>query len=362
MRKTYGEKPHVERNYEERTYEVIRFVRSQNRCHPAMDCVSGQLLIYHVQQCPEMEKGELFEWVQKLAEQLELYHLCKNDQPYRFFNPYSVLVTRDGDVALLDLEAQSNEFVLRNMQKQAMRNHFVRPIVHIKENKRQFLDLYGYGKTVQFILANVKARPALTRGEERRLARVVEKCTSENPKRQFEELGQVKKELPVAGGQDLSIWKKRIFHMAAPALLLLLSVVLGARMKVAEDGRKSTVKWLQVQTEENETLRESNERLQAENQALLEENQAFQVEKQEAQEEKLKLQEEAQKLREEAQGLREENQRLQEGETTVGEAQDSQEGDATVWEAQDSQEGDATVGEAQDSQEGDMVVGETQTP
>lgn len=328
VQKTFGERSYVENEFgekafTERTYEVIRFVRHQNRCHPAMDCVPGQLLIYRVQQYPEMEKKEALEWARKLAEQLEMYHHCKNGQPYRYLNPYSVLVTRDGDVALLDLEAQSNEFVLRNMQKRAMRNHFVRPIVHIKESERQFLDLYGYGKTVQFILANVKIRPALTRGEERRLARVIEKCTCENPKKQFVELEQIKKELPVAREEDLGVWKKRIAYVVVPVVSLAVSVSLGVRLKNAGDDYQSVVGQLKLQAGENEKLRESNERLLAENQNLLEQNQVFQTENKAVQEENQKLREESQKLREEARSLQEADQGLEEG--GAEEPQDPQE-------------------------------------
>lgn len=329
--------------FAEKTYEVIRFVKHQNRCHPAMDCVPGQLLIYRVQQYPDMEKGKVLEWVRKLEEQLELYHRCKNDQPYRYLNPYSVLVTRDEDIALLDLEAQSNEFVLRNMQKQAMRNHFVRPIVHIKENKRQFLDLYGYGKTVQFILANVRVRPALTRGEEHRLARVIERCTCENPKKQFVELEQVKKELPVARERDFDIWKKRLAYVAVPAVSLAISVALGAWVKSARDDYQSVASQLERQMGENKRLRESNERLFEENQNLLERNQAFQEDNQVISEENQKLRDETQKLREETQSLQEENQRLEEGGADdAQEPQSAQEGGADdAQEPQDAQEGGA---------------------
>lgn len=177
-------------------YEVLRFIEHGNRCRPAMDCVPGELLIYRVRRYPEIEKENLFSWIKQLIIQIELYHRCRNNECYRYINPYTVLVTKNDDILLLDMDAKSNGFVLKSMQKRAMREHFVKPAVHIKENTRSALDLYGYAKTMQFILASMKVSPVLTRWEEYRLARIIEKCLSENPKKQYEDLKQIEKELP----------------------------------------------------------------------------------------------------------------------------------------------------------------------
>ena len=82
-----------------------------------MDCVQGELLIDRVRRCPEVEKEEVFGWIRQLAQQLERFHRCRSGQCYRYVNPYSVMITRDGQIMLLDLDAQSNAFVLKNMQE-----------------------------------------------------------------------------------------------------------------------------------------------------------------------------------------------------------------------------------------------------
>ena len=94
-------------------YEIIRFMEHGNRWHPAMDCVQGELLIDRVRRCPEVEKEEVFGWIRQLAQQLERFHRCRSGQCYRYVNPYSVMITRDGQIMLLDLDAQSNAFVLK---------------------------------------------------------------------------------------------------------------------------------------------------------------------------------------------------------------------------------------------------------
>ncbi len=184
-----------------------------------MDCVQGELLIYRIKRCPEMEKSVLFSWMRQLATQIEQYHRCRNNKCYRYINPYSVLVTRDDKILLLDLEAESNAFVMKSMQKRAMRSHFVKPIVHIKENSRISLDLYGYSKTIQFLLASTYVAPALTCLEKRRLLKMIEKCLNENSKKQYEDMKQVEKELPYV--KEVKEQKSRKGHMTGIAMLFL---------------------------------------------------------------------------------------------------------------------------------------------
>jgi len=178
-------------------YDVLKFIEHGGRCRPAMDYIQGELLIYRLKRCKEMEKALLFEWMRELLCQLEHFHKCFSNQGYRYVNPYSVLVTAEGKLLLLDLKAESNEFVLRNMQKRAMREHFVKPIVHIRENTRISLDLYGYAKTIQFILANVHVEPSLTSREENRLEKIIDKCLCKNSKKQYEDLKQFHLFLPL---------------------------------------------------------------------------------------------------------------------------------------------------------------------
>lgn len=92
--------------------------------------------------------------------------------------------------------------------KWAMREHFVKPIVHIRENTRISLDLYGYAKTIQFILANVHVEPSLTSREENRLEKIIDKCLCKNSKKQYEDLKQVHKELPSLRGRNRKPGKK----------------------------------------------------------------------------------------------------------------------------------------------------------
>lgn len=173
-----------------------------------MDYVSGELLIYRLKRSPKIEKTLLFEWMRELLHQLEQFHRCRSNQSYRYVNPYSVLVTAEGKLLLLDLEAESNEFVLRNMQKRSMREHFVKPVIYIRENTKISLDLYGYAKTIQFILANVRVEPSLTPREENRLEKIIDKCLCKNSKKQYEDLKQIQRDLSSAQSRHWKNGKK----------------------------------------------------------------------------------------------------------------------------------------------------------
>lgn len=208
-----------------------------------MDCVSGELLIHRVRRYPEIEKEILFLWIKQLLIQIEQYHRCRNYQCYKYINPYTVLVTKNDDILLLDMDAQSNEFVLKNMQKRAMREHFVKPVVHIKESTKITLDLYGYAKTIQFILASMKASPDLTRWEEYRLSRIIEKCLSEDSKKRYKDLKQMEKELP-------DIRRKADSRIRRIGIAVIASFLLGTGMYTCLYGRQIRKEQeKQVQTE-----------------------------------------------------------------------------------------------------------------
>lgn len=188
-----------------------------------MDYVAGELLIYRIRRCPDIEKQTLFRWFHQLLTQIEQYQKCKNQQCYRYVNPYSVLITQDEQILLLDLNAESNAFVLKNLQKRAMRNHFVKPVVHIKENTKISLDLYGYAKTIQFILAATHVAPSLTGWEKHRLVKLIDRCLNENPKKQYEDLQQVKRDLPI---EKISKERKNRKKILVISLCVLLTALL----------------------------------------------------------------------------------------------------------------------------------------
>lgn len=218
-----------------------------------MDCIQGELLIHRVRRCPEVEKEVLFLWLRQLIVQIDQYHRCKKNQSYRYLNPYSVLITKDERMMLLDLEAESNAFVLKNLQKRAMRKHFIKPVIYMKENTKISLDLYGYAKTVQFILSEMNVEPRLTGREERRLARVVKKCLEEDLKKQYGELKQTEKELPVyREPQKSRVRRTYLMGMVFLSVILVLAVVCKRADRNEQPGMETPVQTVREETDRAE--------------------------------------------------------------------------------------------------------------
>ena len=153
-----------------RSYGVLKLVEHDGTGHLSVDEVEGTLLIYRIQEEKCMEKDRVIKWIRQLVTQLDLYQRSGENPEqircYRYLNPYSVLITGEDQVMLLNLEDPQNEFVMKNMQKRSMRHHFVRAVQTFGENSKIAVDLYGLGKTVQFLLACTEIMPGFRFREE----------------------------------------------------------------------------------------------------------------------------------------------------------------------------------------------------
>ncbi len=176
-------------------YEVLKFIEHGVHCRQSMDCVQGTILLNYLKENPRIEKGMLISWFRELAASVDQYHRSRSRQNYRYLNPCSIVVSEEGRLFLLDMEAPDNEPVMKRMQKRAVRNHFVKPVYEIGTAGNNDADLFAYGRTIQFVLAYSEVYPALSRREEKRLARVIDRCTGETRKK-YADLQQVLKDLP----------------------------------------------------------------------------------------------------------------------------------------------------------------------
>lgn len=178
----------------EEMYEVLRFIEHGTHCRQSMDCIRGNLLIRYLKERQGIGKSELFGWFRQLCVCVDQYHRCRKQREYRYLNPYSVVVSEEGRLFLLDLEAPENGSVLKQMQKPAVREGFVKPVCEISA-RGQGADIFAYGKTIQFLLAYAEVHPRLTKWEELRLSRVIARCTGESGKA-YADINQVLRDLP----------------------------------------------------------------------------------------------------------------------------------------------------------------------
>lgn len=178
------------------TYEVVRFVEHGGRCRVVMDCVPGTLLVYRLLEKESITRSVVLEWFHMLAAELDKCQRARRGQCYRYLNPYSVLVTENERIRLLDLSAASNDFVFQILQRPVMREHFIKPAVLGGGSSRAAVDLYCMGKTMQYVLSQTERQVEFTRREEYVLQRVIEKCLGEKERKNYENLKQVQRELP----------------------------------------------------------------------------------------------------------------------------------------------------------------------
>lgn len=213
----------------ETMYEVLRFVDQGADCRQTIDCLEGKLLIYYLQEQPEMEKQRLWKFLRQICIQVEKYQKSTGGQNYRCLTPYSILVSEEREVFLLNPDAEENEFVVRKLQQKAVRKHFQQSTEMGEMSSIRRADLFGIGKIMQFVLAYVEVTPELTSAEERKMMRIIERCTGES-KNSYEEVRQIIKELPVdsrkqSGRKSGSKSKKKKMFLIAGIVLGVICVL-----------------------------------------------------------------------------------------------------------------------------------------
>ena len=232
----------IEKSY----YEVIKFLDHDDSSRVTMDVVKGELLVNRVKSTPETTKKLVFSWFYQLLSQMIQYHRCYHNRSYRYLNPFSVVITEENEVFLLDIDASSNHFVLKQLQTPSMREHFLKTTIQPAEENKARYDIYCFGKTIQYVLASLESFISLKKSEELKLLKLVERCFEENIKKGYSNFAQVKKDLSFAKiKKDVSVTevkkgkytfdfmnkKLKIVLMIALALLVV-NVLLGFVLKV----------------------------------------------------------------------------------------------------------------------------------
>lgn len=129
-------------------------------CYISSENVQGRTLARYLKYSPVMEKKEMFLLLKAIAEQLELIHRCRGNPCYQYVNPYSIILAEDGRVYFLDMKAETNMKQVVFMQRRDMREYFLPPEENYYQNASKELDIYGLGKTFQYILASSETEPA----------------------------------------------------------------------------------------------------------------------------------------------------------------------------------------------------------
>ena len=176
-------------------YDVLRLIGHGQICYISSENVQGMTLARHLKYHPVMKKGELFTLLKEIAGQLELIHRCRGNPCYQYVNPYSIILSEEGKIYFLDIQAESNREQIIFMQRRDVRECFLPPEEKYYQHVSKALDIYGLGKTFQYILASAEPEPRLSRREEHRLQRMISKTMGIKGSH-YQSVSEIQKHIP----------------------------------------------------------------------------------------------------------------------------------------------------------------------
>lgn len=224
-------------------YEVLKFIEYGNSCRQSLDCIAGTLLPDFLREHPVIEKQLLFRWLFQIGTGMEQYQKCRSGKTYPYLNPYSIVVSEEEKLFLLDPDAPENRFVMKKLQKRAVKAHFVKSPVCGKVRSDE---LYGFGRLIQFLAAYMDIVPPLTVREKMKLSRVAEKCTAEKGKK-YAGIRQMLGDMPSVPKRKTG--RKRADIRKIGIAVIAVALCTGGVLYVYEDGDRLRVE----QHEEEQT-------------------------------------------------------------------------------------------------------------
>lgn len=237
-------------------YDVLRFIEHNQICHISSDVVEGYPLVQWLKFHPYMRKELFFQWVQSMARQLADFYKCRGTMHYQYVNPYSLIVSEDQKIYFLDLNAKSNEKQLKKMQRRMIREHFLPPQNQYYQNASEEMDIYGFGKTLQYLLSVAELETDLSKTEERKFRKLIQKCLKRNSKKSIQQISEIQKYVPqLKPNKERKKLNRKSLYLVVGMLTVVIAVKFfpGAEPekaeKISEIKAEETVKISQSQEE-----------------------------------------------------------------------------------------------------------------
>ena len=203
-------------------YDVLRLIEHGQVCYISSEYVAGKPLAVWLKYHPRLPKEQLLGWILCMARQLEMLHKCKNHPCCRYVNPYSMIISEEGGLYLADMQAGSNEDLLRLMRRKSIREHFLPPEEPYYRKASVALDAYGLGRTIQYLLAMSEPDPPLGRRETAKLQKLISRCLKLSSGKPIQSISEIRKYIPVyQETQKRAIQKGRKILVAAALLTAL---------------------------------------------------------------------------------------------------------------------------------------------
>ena len=176
---------------ERREYDVLKIVRHSERCYLSSDRIRGMPLVRWLKHHTLISKEQAFLWMKELIDELSCFHQTKDNLCYQYLNPYSIIVGENDRWYLLDLNSEDQEEMYRLMQRRSVREQFL-PADNLYYQKSSVrCDLYGIGRTIQYLLSVAAIEPKFRRTEERRLQIIISRCLDQDSKNAFRDMAEL---------------------------------------------------------------------------------------------------------------------------------------------------------------------------
>ena len=176
-------------------YDVLRLIEHNQICYVSSDRVKGSIMATWMKYHPTISKERLFRWIGQLVKQLICIHKCRGNPSYQYVNPYSILISEEGNLCLLDVGSASNQEMIKIAEKKNIRKYFCPSDIENGEINDEETDLYGLGKTIQYMLNFIEVVPRFNKAEERIIQNMVSKCIHLDRRNRFYKISDVQKSL-----------------------------------------------------------------------------------------------------------------------------------------------------------------------
>lgn len=181
---------------EKQGYDVLRIVTHGGRCYMSADYVRGKPLIVWLKYHPQISRTQLYQWIRELIMDLEHFHQCRGNPCYQYVNPYSIIMSEDEKLYLLDLGSREQEEMIHLMQRRHVRENFLSPENQYYQKVSVREDIYGLGKTIQYLLSAVDVEPALKKMEEIRFQKIISRCLNQDSKKSYQTIQELSEHFP----------------------------------------------------------------------------------------------------------------------------------------------------------------------
>ena len=121
-------------------------------------------------------------------------------------------------------EVQDARFSLLGQGVPVSYTHLLPPEAPYYQRASAGLDIYGFGRTLQYLLAEAELEPRLTGGEERKFRKVISRCLERQSKQACQTISEIPRCLPEPKEKKEWKWRPRKVLAAVAALVALAAL------------------------------------------------------------------------------------------------------------------------------------------